>query len=133
MPQGHRSDEVRAVDVALGDDGDMPGIALELTTDDIDDVAFDPNLTVGERTERLLELRDELLMRRAGDMTGDMNGLLGHVSDRLASLGNPIEGDAELSATGMDTDDRSDDDDPAEHVDDEDEDARIDDLPNKRI
>lgn len=119
MPQGHRSDEVRAVDVAIGDDGDMPGIALELTTDDIDDIALDPNLTVGERTERLLELRDELAMRRSGDMMGDMQELWSRVEDRLASLGNPIEGDAELSATGMDTDDRSDDDDPADHIDDE--------------
>lgn len=119
MPQGRRSDEVRAVDVALGDDGDMPGIALELTTDDIDDIALDPNLTVGERTERLLELRDELAMRRSGDMMGDMQELWSRVEDRLASLGNPIEGDAELSATGMDTDDRSDDDDPADHIDDE--------------
>ena len=132
MPQGHRSDEVRAVDVAIGDDGDMPGIALELTTDDIDDIAFDPNLTVGERTERLLELRDELLMRRAGDMMGDMNALLTHVGDRLAALGNPVEGDAELSSAGMDTDDRSDDDDPADHVDDDRDGDGMDDRDSKR-
>jgi hypothetical protein len=132
VPQGHRSDEVRAVDVAIGDDGDMPGIALELTTDDIDDIAFDPNLTVGERTERLLELRDELLMRRAGDMMGDMNDLLTHVGDRLAALGNPVEGDAELSSAGMDTDDRSDDDDPADHVDDDREGDGMDDRDSKR-
>ncbi len=131
MGQGHRSDEVRAVDVQVGDDGDMPGIAQELTTDDIDDIAFDPNLTVGERTERLLELRDELAMRRSGDYMGDMQGLASHVEDRLAALGNPIEGDAEIGATGMDTDDRSDDDDPADHVDDDDEDGRIEDLPNR--
>ncbi len=133
MPQGHRSDEVRAVDVQLGEDDDMPGIALELTSDDIDDIAFDPNLSVGERTERLLELRDELAMRRTGDYMGDMQGLSSHVEDRLAALGNPIEGDAEIGATGMDADDRSDDDDPADHVDDEDQGARLDDLPNRSL
>lgn len=133
MPQGHRSDEVRAVDVQLGEDDDMPGIALELTTDDIDDIAFDPNLTVGERTERLMELRDELAARRTGDYMGDMQGLSGHVDDRLAALGNPIEGDAEIGATGMDTDDRSDDDDPADHIDDDDDGARLDDLPNRSL
>jgi hypothetical protein len=117
---GRHTEEVRAVDMEVGGDDDMPGIALELTTDDIDDVALDPNLTVGERSERLMELRDELYMRRLGDFTGnDMEGLFRHLGDQLASLGNPQESESVYESTGMYPGDRSDDDDPADHIDDE--------------
>jgi hypothetical protein len=138
MPDQHRNEDVRAVDIQVGDDGDMPGISQELTTDDIDDIAFDPNLTVGERHERLMELRDEMDTRRFGDMENsfndqDMKGVYTYLLDRLSSLGNATTGDAELAAVGMDSDDRSDDDDPADHVDDEDEEARIEDLSRRRI
>jgi hypothetical protein len=103
----------------VGGDDDTPGIAQELTTDDIDDIAFEPNLSVGERRERLMELRDELRMRYFGDMSGDMRELYLHLSDRLASLANPQESETIGESTGMSPEDRSDDDDPAEHVDDE--------------
>jgi hypothetical protein len=55
------------------------------------------------------------------------------LNDRIATLGNASVGDSELAAVGMDTDDRSDDDDPADHVDDEDEDKRIEDLSRRSI
>src|SRR5262245_31056505 len=86
-------EEVRAVDMEVGGDDDMPGIAQELTTDDIDDVAFDPNLTVGERSERLQEFLDEIAMRRFGDRfhESDMGPVVAHIRDRLAALGNPQE------------------------------------------
>jgi len=116
---GRHTEEVRAVDMEVGGDDDMPGIALELTTDDIDDISLDPNLTVGERTERLLELRDELLLRRSGDYLGDMEQLFLHLDGRLASLGNPQESETIFESTGMYPGDRSDDDDPADHLDDE--------------
>ncbi len=116
---GRHSEEVRAVDMEVGGDDDMPGIALELTTDDIDDIALDPNLTVSERSDRLMELRDELYMRRTGDFTGDMDELFQHIRGRLAALGNPQESETAYDSTGMNPDDRSDDDDPADHVDDE--------------
>jgi hypothetical protein len=138
MGDTHRNDEVRSVDLSIGDDGDNPGIAQELTTDDIDDIALDPNLSSDERRERLMELRDELGMRRYGDVENtfndqDMKGVYTYLIDRIASLGNASVGDSELGAAGMDTDDRSDDDDPADHVDDEDEEARIEDLSRRRI
>jgi len=116
---GRHTEEVRAVDMEVGGDDDMPGIALELTTDDIDDVALDPNLTVGERSERLMELRDELYMRRTSDFMGDMDQLFQHIGDRLAALGNPQESETVYESTGMYPDDRSDDDDPADHIEDE--------------
>ena len=138
MPDPHRNEEVRAVDIQVGDDGDSPGISQELTTDDIDDIAFDPNLTVGERHERLMELRDEMDTRRFGDMENsfndqDMKGVYTYLLDRLASLGNASTGDAELAAVGMDTDDRSDDDDPADHIDEDDHAARMEDLSRRSI
>lgn len=123
MVHNRHTEEVRAVDMEIGGDDDLPGIALELTTDDIDDIAFDPNLSLGERRERLMELRDELRLRWSGDVTGDdMRDLYVHLRDRLASLGNPQESETVYESTGMYPEDRSDDDDPAEHVD-EDEDS----------
>ena len=121
MAGNRHTEEVRAVDMEVGGDDDMPGIAQELTTDDIDDVAFDPNLSLGERRERLLELRDEITVRRFGDRfgDGDMGGISAHLGDRLASLGNPQESESVLESTGMYPEDRSDDDDPADHIDDE--------------
>lgn len=138
MPDQHRNEEVRSVDTVVGDDGDMPGISQELTTDDIDDIAFDPNLSSGERHERLMELRDEMATRRFGDVENafndqDMKSVYTYLNDRIASLGNASVGDSELAAVGMDSDDRSDDDDPADHVDDENEDKRIEDLSRRRI
>jgi hypothetical protein len=121
MTGNRHTEEVRAVDMEVGGDDDLPGIALELTTDDIDDIGFDPNLSVGERRERLMELRDELSTRRFGDRfeESDMDGLASHLRDRLAALRNPQESETVLESTGMYPEDRSDDDDPADHVDDE--------------
>ncbi|MEP7210470.1 MAG: hypothetical protein ABI740_06510 [Alphaproteobacteria bacterium] len=126
------ADDVRAVDVEIGDN-DMPGLALELTADDIDDIAFDPGVPVRDRREKLIQLRDELSARRSGDLMGDMDALSEHIADRLASLRNPLENDGELASVAMDTEDRSDDDDPADHVDDEDEEERLSDLSTKNL
>lgn len=114
MPHPHWH-EVRSLDTAVGDDGDTPGISQELTADDIDDVAYSPDTPIEERLGRLMELRDELLMRRSGDLNGDMEETLGLVRDRISILkSGRIEGDATLEATGMDTTSRSDDDDPSD-------------------
>jgi hypothetical protein len=126
------ADDIRAVDVEIGDN-DMPGLALELTADDIDDIAFDPGVPVRDRREKLIQLRDELAARQSGDLMGDMGELSEHIADRLASLQNPLENDGELASVALDTDYRSDDDDPADHVDDEDEDERIEDLGSKNL
>jgi len=131
--QRHESDEVRALDIEVGEN-EMPGLAIDLSTDDIDDIAYDPGLSVEERRLRLMQLRDELSARSSADFMGDMAELLEHVRDKLGALsGNPIEGEAELSATAMDSESRSDDDDPADHVDDEDEAERLADLAQKDI
>lgn len=134
MPrQQHGSDEVRPVDMDVGGDDDMPGISQELTTDDIDDVAFDTSISVADRREELMGLLAEIRTRRAGDFMGDMSQIESHLEDRIASLSNPQESETILESTGMDTDSRSDDDDPADHVDDEDEALRIQDLEHRMI
>jgi hypothetical protein len=133
MPrQQHHNEDVRPVDMEVGGDDDMPGIAQELTIDDIDDIAFDTSRSVGDRREELMGLLAEIRTRRASDYMGDMSGILDHLQDRIAALSNPQESETILESTGMDADGRSDDDDPADHVDDEDEDLRIQDL-NKRM
>lgn len=133
MPRLHQGEDVRPVDIEMGGDDDMPGIAQELTTDDIDDIAFDAYLSVKERRRQLMGLLEEIRARRSGDFMGDMEEISGHLRDRLASLGNPVESQTIMESTGMDSDGRSDDDDPADHIDDEDEEARLEDLKPRRI
>ena len=134
MPrQQHHRDDVRPVDMEIGGDDDMPGIAQELTTDDIDDIAFDTSISVADRREELMGLLAEVRTRRAGDYMGDMSEIIDHLQDRIASLSNPQESETILESTGMDADGRSDDDDPADHIDDEDEDLRRQDLDRRLI
>lgn len=130
--QNH-NDDVRPVDIEVGGDDDMPGIAQELTTDDIDDVAFDTTISVADRREQLMGLLAEIRARRASDYMGDMSQILGHLEDRIASLSNPEENEGMLESIGLDPDSRSDDDDPADHIDDDDGGARLEDLTRRSI
>ena len=109
--QQHHNDDVRRVDMEIGGDDDTPGISQELTADDVDDVTFDPTISVADRREQLMGLLAEIRTRRASDYMGDMSQILGHLEDRIASLSNPQESDNMLESTGMDPDTRSDDDD----------------------
>jgi len=129
----HHNDDVRPIDMEIGGDDDMPGISQELTTDDIDDVAFDTTISVADRREQLMGLLAETRTRCAGDYMGDMFQILGHLEDRIASLSNPQESESILESTGMDPDSRSDDDDPADHIDDDDGGARLEDLSRRSI
>jgi len=120
MPRLHQGEDVRPMDMEIGGDDDTPGISQELTTDDIDDIALDAYLSVGERQRQLMGLLEEMRTRRSGDYMGDMEEIASHIRDRLASLGNPQESQTVLESTGMYPEDRSDDDDPADHIDEED-------------
>jgi len=134
MPrEQHRNDDVRPVDFEIGGDDDMPGISQELTTDDIDDVAFDTTISVADRRAQLMGLLAEIRTRRASDNLGDMSQILGHLEDRIASFSNTQENETTLESTGMDPDSRSDDDDPADHIDDNDGGARLEDLGRRFI
>jgi predicted transcriptional regulator len=130
----HRSYEVRALDVGVGEDDDSPGIGLELTGDDIDDIAYSPEIPLEERLSRLNALKEELIVRRSADLNGDMTELLKQVKDRIKTLkSDSTEGDAILEATAMDTDYRMDDDDPADLIDDEADEIDTDDLQVKEL
>ena len=120
MPRLHQGEDVRPMDMEIGGDDDTPGISQELTTDDIDDIALDAYLSVGERQRQLMGLLEEMRTRRSGDYMGDMEEIASHIRDRLVSLGNPQESQTVLESTGMYPEDRSDDDDPADHIDEED-------------
>lgn len=121
MTRTHDGETVRPVDVEMGDDGDAPGIAQELTADDIDDIAFDTTFSAADRHAQLIVLLNETEQRSSADRfnTSDMEQISAHLKDRIASLGNPQESQTILESTGMDPDSRSDDDDPADHIDDE--------------
>jgi hypothetical protein len=120
MPRLHQGEDVRPMDMKIGGDDDTPGISQELTTDDIDDIALDAYLSAGERQRQLMGLLEEMRTRRSGDYMGDMEEIASHIRDRLASLGNPQESQTVLESTGMYPEDRSDDDDPADHINEED-------------
>ena len=119
MPRLHHSEDVRPVDMEIGGDDDTPGISQELTADDVDDIAFDAYMSVGERRRQLMSLLEEMRTRRSGDFMGDMEAIAAHIRDRISALENPQESETVLESTGMYPDDRSDDDDPADHIDDE--------------
>lgn len=119
MTRHHEVETVRPIDFEMGGDDDMPGIAQELTTDDVDDVAFDASLSAGARREQLMIMLSEVRSRQTTDWMGDMDEIASHLNDRIASLGNSVESQAMLESTGMDPDSRSDDDDPADHIDDD--------------
>ncbi len=109
------SHEVRTFGADVEDNDDGAGLGLELTTDDIDDTAYAPDLPVAERLGRLNALAEELRVRRSADMSGDMDMMLTHVKDCIRALrSSRIDSDATLEAVGMDTDGRMDDDDPAD-------------------
>ncbi|MDZ4761106.1 MAG: hypothetical protein SGJ21_08550 [Alphaproteobacteria bacterium] len=118
---GHE-DDVRALDIELGGDDDLPGIALELTVDDVDDIALSPGIPLEDRRARLRELRDDLKGRQSSDMMGDSEDMLAYVEGRIADLDTPADSDGMLESIAMDADSRSDDDDPADHIDDEEDD-----------
>jgi len=127
------SDQVRAVDMEMGGDDHTPGITQELNADDIDDIAFDTSISVEERKEDLMNLLAEIRARRTGDLMGDMAQVASHLEDRIATLSEPQDIDALAGSIGMAADGRSDDDDPADHIDDEDEELRIEDFAPKQI
>ncbi len=116
MPRLNQGEDVRPVDMEIGGHDDTPGISQELTTDDVDDVAFDAHLSVGKRQRQLMGLLEEMRTRRSGDYMGDMEEIASHIRDRLASLGSPQESQSVLESTGMYPDDRSDDDDRAYNI-----------------
>ncbi len=70
------SDDVRAVDVEISEN-DLPGLAVDLTTDDIDDIAMDAGVPVAERRWKLMQLRDELAARQSADFNGRHGGVVG--------------------------------------------------------
>lgn len=113
----HQSHEVRALNFEMGGDDDLPGIAQELTYDDVDDIAFDPDVPREERVMRLTEIASELESRRTSDFNGDASALLDHVRDRLASLDANASTEGTLASLGMDADELREDDDPADRLD----------------
>lgn len=108
--------DVRPIDSELGGDADAPNLSLEMTTDDIDDIAFSPEIPSEDRRRQLSEIRDELQARAAADGGDDMHRLLDYVVSRIAAFDNSIEAEGALDSVGMDTTDRADDDDPADSM-----------------
>ena len=105
------------LDLGVEDQDEAPGIAADLTTDDVDDLAYEPGVSLEERRGRLQRLHAELVARQSADFMGDMQDMLDMVTDRLASLENPLEADTGFDSIGLDPDTRRDEDDPADYVD----------------
>lgn len=115
MARDHAPD-VHPVDAEVGGDANPSNLGLELTTDDIDDIALSPHIPANDRRLQLIDIRNELAARASSDGGTDMRTLLAYVNDRIRAFDNPAEAEGALESVAMDTTSRRDDDDPADSM-----------------
>ncbi|OCW57891.1 hypothetical protein [Hoeflea olei] len=85
MPVLKNSSMIDPVDVQVGGDADLDGIAQTTTADDIEAVLMSP-APVAERIETLNAMRTELQARSHADRGGEMDPLLDEVEAAIARL-----------------------------------------------
>ncbi|WP_052161559.1 hypothetical protein [Hoeflea sp. BAL378] len=85
MPVRKHSSDIDPVDVQIGGDADLDGIAQTITSDDIDAVLMSP-APVAERLESLKAMRDELEARSHADRGNEMQPLISQIDGGIALL-----------------------------------------------
>ena len=93
------------VDQMVGGDGDTPGLTQPITIDDIQDALFSEQ-PLERRRMRLLEMRDDLRARQAGDTGGEFDALVSEVERALATLDQPGDVVGTRDALGLASDER---------------------------
>lgn len=96
-----------AENAAVGGDGDTPGIAQDITLDDIRAVAFSDE-PLETRREELKRIREALQAREPGDRGHEFDGLLSEMDRIAAELDPGLPGVAGDGETGMDPQERFD-------------------------
>ena len=98
------------VDQMVGGDGDTPGLSQPITSDEIQDVLMSEH-PLEQRRARLVEIRNDLASRDAGDRGNEFGPLLAEVESAIATL----EGDGDVLGTrdalGLAADERANDED----------------------
>lgn len=89
-------------DIAVGDDGDMPGLAGPLAIDDIDAVVHSPRYPVEEKRSLLGKMQMDLQGRASMDATGEIGSLLAYIEDALNRLDSTEAADGNPSSYGFD-------------------------------
>jgi hypothetical protein len=98
---------VTASDTSVGGDADEPGIAQDITLDDIQAVMAAP-ASLEQRKARLNDMRSRLQARLSADRGNEFGPLLRGIDDALASLDSAGGEVGTRAAYGMDEMDRSD-------------------------
>ncbi len=96
------------VDLAVGGDGDTPGAAQPITSDDILALRHAPE-PLETRREQLNHLKSVLFTRQTGDRLDEARTLIQEIDDALATLDHSHgEEDAVPAALGIDEEARHD-------------------------
>ena len=85
MPVMKNGSIVDPVDVQVGGDADLDGIAQTITSDDIDAVLMSPE-PVDQRLETLKSMRAELEARSHADRGNEMAPLIAQIDGAIALL-----------------------------------------------
>ena len=93
------------VDQMVGGDGDTPGLTQPVTIDDVQDALYSEQ-PLERRRMRLMEMRDDLAARQAGDMGGEFDALIAEVERALETLDQPGDVIGTRDAIGLARDER---------------------------
>lgn len=85
MPVRKNSSNIDPVDVQVGGDADLSGIAQTITPDDIDAVLMSPS-PIEDRLESLKAMRGELEARSHADRGSEMAPLISQIDAGIALL-----------------------------------------------
>lgn len=98
---------VLAENASVGGDGDAPGIAQDITLDDIRAIALSAE-PLETRREELKRIREALQAREHGDRGHEFDVLLAEVDQMAAELDPGLAGVAGDGEAGMDPEERFD-------------------------
>lgn len=93
-------------DFSVGDDGDMPGRALPLSVDEIDDILQSPSMPIADRRRILAAALADLEERGSLDRIDSHRGIRARLRDALNYLDAGTEGEGGGDFPGLDTDGR---------------------------
>lgn len=107
MSTEKQSSSVDPIDVEIGGDADVPGIAQTVTLHDIHALAYGA-APLEERRQKLGVMREEMRARLAADGGGDIAALLDEVERAMATLDQPATIDGTRASVGKIPEDRVD-------------------------
>ena len=95
-------------DTGAGDDGDLPGRALPMSVDDVDEIMESPDLSTEQRRGVLGAALADLDERQSMDRIDSHDAIRARIADALAQLDGVGDGDGGPEAYGFDPETRLD-------------------------